>query len=51
MEERSRRKMDDVDEDDDATDTDSKKKFEKKGRRAKMQKKPHSGEVKGENKS
>ena len=28
-----------------------KKKFEKKGRRAKVQKKPHSGEVKGENKS
>ena len=27
------------------------KKFEKKGRRAKMQKKPHSEEVKGENKS
>lgn len=28
-----------------------KKKFEKKGRGRKMQKKPHSGEVKGENRS
>ena len=30
MEERSRRKIDDVDEDDDATDTDSKKSLKKK---------------------
>ena len=43
--------MDDVDEDDDATDTDSKKSLKKKEGGRKCKKRSHSGEVKGESKS